>query len=173
MRLIFRWGSPANRDMFTGLALEADVLAVFRNGAMGTLGGQFDFLRGSFNLHRPEVQIALGVYPEGHRFFSTGGADCPSGRFSQGPLEKSANCPCASASYFLLGSKVAGFVRWRSSLPYTPDGLYHFGRPLTFVASKAVILGDARDSALTDPKKILMKLDVNWGHEWAQQLKRV
>ena len=56
---------------------------------------------------------------------------------------------------------------------YTPDALYHSETPLTFAACKVVTMGDARNGFLTDPKKIAIKLHVNWGHASAQQLIRV
>ena len=58
----------------------------------------------------------------------------------------------------------------------------HAGRPeafaackalLTFAACKACTLGVAGDACPTDPKKIVMKLDVNVVRASAQQLKRV
>ena len=57
-------------------------------------------------------------------------------------------------------------------LPYTPDDPYHLGTPLTSAACRAVAFGDAEDGRLTEPRKISMKLHVNWGHASAQQLRR-
>ena len=58
-------------------------------------------------------------------------------------------------------------------LPHAQGGLYRFETPRTFAAYKAVPLGVAQDSNLTDPKKIATKLHVNWGHASARQQKRV
>ena len=57
-------------------------------------------------------------------------------------------------------------------LPHTPGGLYRFETPLTFAACKTVTLRDAREGSLTDPKEIVIKLRVNWGHAAAWQLER-
>ena len=48
-----------------------------------------------------------------------------------------------------------------------------FTPPHTFPACKAATLGDARDGALPDPKKIIMKSHANWGRASAQQIKRI
>ena len=58
-------------------------------------------------------------------------------------------------------------------LPFTGEGLCSFALPRTFSACKAVTLGDAGDGNQSDPKKIIGKLHVNWGHASAQQIKRV
>ena len=59
-------GIAGNREMFTAFALEADIPALLRKGFMEALGGRFDFLRGSLNLHRRGVQIPLRVNRVGH-----------------------------------------------------------------------------------------------------------
>ena len=48
-----------------------------------------------------------------------------------------------------------------------------FAPPLTFPAYNAATLSDARDGALSDPKKIIIELHVNRGHTSARQIKRV
>ena len=58
-------------------------------------------------------------------------------------------------------------------LPFTEDGVCSFIAPRTFSARKAVSSGDARDGALSDPKKIITKLHVNRGRPSAQEIKRV
>merc|ERR1712052_76031 len=56
-------------------------------------------------------------------------------------------------------------------LPFTDEGLRSFSPPSTFSACKAVTLGDAREGNNSDPRKIIEKLHVNWGHASAQQIK--
>ena len=58
-------------------------------------------------------------------------------------------------------------------LPITVDGMCGSTPPRTFSACKAATLGDARDGALSDPKKIIMKSPANWGRASAQQIKRI
>ena len=48
--------------------------------------------------------------------------------------------------------------------PTTGDGLRQFDPPGALSARKAVTLGDALGGCLSDPKKIVVKLHVNWGH---------
>ena len=95
------------------------------------------------------------------------------GRFLQDPPGSAPRCPEASASFFRSVQKAPDLSDGGLRLPHTPDGLYHFETPLTFAACKAVTLGDARHCCLTAPKKIIMKLHVNWGHASAQQMRRV
>ena len=58
-------------------------------------------------------------------------------------------------------------------LPFTDEGLCSFSPPRTFSACKTVTLGDAREGNNSDPRKIIEKLHVNWGHASAQQIKRI
>ena len=58
-------------------------------------------------------------------------------------------------------------------LPFTDEELCSFAPPRTFSVCKAVTLGDVRVGNRPDPKKIVEKLHVNWGHASAQQIKRV
>ena len=48
-------------------------------------------------------------------------------------------------------------------LSLTVVGMCRYAPPRTFSTCKAVTLWDARDGALSGPKKILMKSHVNWG----------
>ena len=57
--------------------------------------------------------------------------------------------------------------------PLVDGGLLRFVPPREFPACAAATSGDARDDSISDPKKIIMKLHVNWGHASATQLKRV
>ena len=58
-------------------------------------------------------------------------------------------------------------------MPLVDSGLLRFVLPNDFSACTAATLGDAREDSTSDPKKIIMKLHVNWGHASATQLKRV
>ena len=62
-----------------------------------------------------------------------------------------------------------GGLRWL----YTEDGLFQFDPPRMSSACEAATLGDESDGCLSGPKKIVMKLQVNWGHASGQQLERV
>ena len=44
-------GNTGNRGMFPAFALDGDVPALLPKGALESLGGQLEFLRGSLNLH--------------------------------------------------------------------------------------------------------------------------
>ena len=48
-----------------------------------------------------------------------------------------------------------------------------FTPPRILSACKAATPGDARDGAPPDPRKIIVKFRVNWGHASAQQIRRV
>ena len=58
-------------------------------------------------------------------------------------------------------------------MPLVESGLIRFVPPRDFSACTAVTSGDARGDSISGPKKIIMKLHVNWGHASATQLKRV
>ena len=60
-----------------------------------------------------------------------------------------------------------------SNAPCTQDGLFRFVPPEEFSARTAVALGGARDDSVFGPRKIILKLRVNWGYASARQLKRV
>ena len=57
--------------------------------------------------------------------------------------------------------------------PFTGNGMRSFTPPLTFSARKAVTSGDARESNLSGPKKLMGEFHVNCGHASAQQLEGV
>ena len=58
-------------------------------------------------------------------------------------------------------------------LPLVESGLLRFVPPKDSSACTAVTSGDARDDSISDPKKLTMRLHVNWGHASATQLRRV
>ena len=130
------------RGMRTAFVLEADIPALLRKGAMEAIGGQLDFLHGSFNLRRRGAQIPPRVNRAGRCILSE--VD-----FRRGPSRRASNCPEASASSLPLARKFPDLPDGGLHLPCAPDGLYRFG---------------ARDGCLTDPKKIVMKLHVSSGH---------
>ena len=138
----FPVGVAGHRGMFTAFALEADIPALLRKGAMEAIGGQLDFLHGSFNLRRRGAQIPPRVNRAGRCILSE--VD-----FRRGPSWRASNCPEASASSLPLARKFPDLPDGGLHLPCAPDGLYRFG---------------ARDGCLTDPKKIVMKLHVSSGH---------
>ena len=51
-------------------------------------------------------------------------------------------------------------------------GLLRAVPPKHFSACTAATLGDARDDSNSDPNKIIVKLQVNWGHASATQSER-
>ena len=147
-------GIAGIRGIFTAFALEAEIPALLREGAMEALGGQLDFLRGSFNLPRQGVQKRLGVDRVGHYILSV--VD-----FRKDPPRRASRCPEASASLFHLAQKFPDLPERDLHLPHPPDGLYRFETPPTFAACKAITLGDAEACRLTGPRKNVMKLHVN------------
>ena len=58
-------------------------------------------------------------------------------------------------------------------LPLTEDGPYRPEQPQTSSTCEAVTLRGARESCLSDTKKIIIELRVIWGHAPARQLRRV
>ena len=63
-------GIAGNKGKFAAFALNADIPALLRKGAMEALGGQLDFLRGSLVLRRQGVEIPLAVNRAGHYILS-------------------------------------------------------------------------------------------------------
>ena len=57
-------------------------------------------------------------------------------------------------------------------MPFVKRGRLLRVPPEEFSACTAVTLGDARDDSMSDPKKIVTKLHVSWGHVSANQSKR-
>ena len=85
--------------------------------------------------------------------------------FSKGP-PRSDRRPILAASYFewpFLGRR-PDLSGGGLHLPLVENGLLRFVPPKDFSACTAATLGDARDDSISDPKKIIMKLHVNWGH---------
>ena len=112
-------------------------------------------MRGSLNLHLQGAQIPLMVNRVGNGILSV--VD-----FRKDPSRSAPKCPEASASLLQLVRKYPDLSDGGLHVPYSPDVLFRFETPHTFAACKAVTLRDARDGSLTDPKKIAMKLHVNW-----------
>ena len=80
-----------------------------------------------------------------------------------------------SASYFALALANTRPNAPSGGLPltYAEDGPYQFEPPRTFPVCKAMTLGGATDGRLPGPKKIIMRLHVNWVRASAQELERV
>ena len=133
---------------------------------MEALGGQLGFLRGSLFLRRLGAQILLRVNAAGHYILSV--VD-----FRKHSSRSALKCPDASGSRAYLVQQMPNVSSRGLHSPYTPEGLFRFEPPRTLAACKAVTLGDARTSSLTDPEMIATKIHVRWGHAAAQQLKRV
>ena len=70
-------------------------------------------------------------------------------------------------------SRSAQISRKQNGSPFANDGLLYLAPPKDVSACTAVTLGDARDDSVSDHRKIIMKLHVNWGHASAHQLERV
>ena len=79
-------GVAGNKGMFTAFALAAEIPALLRKGAMEDVGGQLDFLRGSFHLRRQWSADS----PEGE---SGGTLYLERGRFPGGPIEECVEMP--------------------------------------------------------------------------------
>ena len=133
---------------------------------MEPLGGRPDFLHGSLLLRRQGVRIPLRVNTAGHYILSA--VDLR--RTRRGVYR---NVRMFRPRYLFWFINVRICLTGGLNLPYTRYGPYRFEAPRTLAACKAVTLGDAHDSNLTDPERIAMKLHVNWGHASSQQLKRV
>ena len=69
--------------------------------------------------------------------------------------------------------ETAGFPNGRRRLPYGEDGLGRFDPPRALAARRAVGLGAAMDTHLSDPKEIIMKMRADWGHSSARRSKRI
>ena len=148
------------------LVLDGGAPALLCKGAMEALGGQLASFRGSLLLRRPRVRIPPRASSAGQFILSA--VD-----FRRGPSRSASRCPEVSASLSYLVHKCPHLFDGGLHLHYTQGGRYRFETPRTFAACEAVTLGGARDSNLTDPKKIAMKLHVNRGRASAQQLRRV
>ena len=58
-------------------------------------------------------------------------------------------------------------------LLHTADGRYQLESHYTFAASRAVASGDTLGPGAAWPKKVAMKLRVDWGHASSRRMKRV
>ena len=92
----------------------------------------------------------------------------------------------ASVVEFGLGPNLAAsYFEWSFSekrpdlsdgglhLPLVESGLIRFVPPRDSPASTAVTLGGERGDGISDPKRIIIKLHVDWGQASASQVKRV
>ena len=160
-------GSAGANGAFTTFVLDADVPAPLRKGALGALCGRLDCYQDTLALGLRGVEILLRVNDLGRYFLS---AVNFGGR--HGGVARSPYFPAAMAEWAGVRRRPKlenGGVR----LPSTEDGMCSFTPPRTFPACEAAPLSDARDGALSDPKKIIMTLHVNRGRASARKLKRV
>ena len=77
-------------------------------------------------------------------------------------VERSPNFSAPMVEWACL-RKRPNFEKGGFLLPFTEDAMWSLTPPRTFSACKAVTLGDARGGTLSEPKKVAMKLHVNWG----------
>ena len=153
-------GIAGDRGEFPTFSLEADIPALLFTGALESLGGHLDFLRKILCLGKVGIQVPLKVTRMGRYPLSAASL----------PGEGSAQF----ASRFSWDTKVK-----RPKLPNgglhvanTADVLYQLGPPTSSTVSKAVALGGALDPGVSDPEKIAMEFDANWGRASACQLNR-
>ena len=152
---------------FTAFALDDEIPALLRKSALEASGAQLDFETDVLSLMRHGAKVPLEVNGMGHYILSAV-------EFGKGP-PCSDRRPNLAASYFEWSflDKRPDLSDGGLHLPLVESGLLCFVLPKDFSACAAVTLGDARDNSISDPKKIIMKLHVNWGHALAIQLKRV
>ena len=153
-------GVAGSKGNFPAFALEADIPALLREGAVEALGRPPDFSRDVSTLIKRVNRMGHYIL-----FVVDFGKD-PS-RCGRGPA--------VSASYFEWA-----FPNIRPDLPnvglrlsYTEDGPSQFEPTRTFSAREPATSGDSMDECSAGPKKIIMKFYVNWGHPSAQRLTRV
>ena len=151
-------GIAGTKGTFTAFVLDADIPALLCKGALEALAGQLDFARNTLTLGTKGIEIPLKVNEMGHYILSV--IDFPSG------VHRADSVAQFSASFLEWGPPRPrpNLEHGGICLPFTDDGLCSFSPPGSFSACKAVTLGDAREGNNSDPKKIIEKLHVNWGH---------
>ena len=137
--------------MFTAFALDGDIPALLRKGAVEVLGGLSDLFRGSLLFRRQGAQIPLRVNTAGRCILSV--VD-----FRKGLSGSASKRPEASASPAYLVHKRPNLPNGGLHVPYTPEDIYRFETPRTFAACKAVIPRNVRGGSLTDCDGILCEL---------------
>ena len=160
-------GTAGAKGALTAFALDADIPALLRKGALEALAGQLDFARNTLILGSRGIGIPHRVNAMGHYILSVDD-------FPADPVTPGVGSPF-SASFSEWGPprKRPNLENGGTWLSFTAEGLCSFAPPRTFSACKAGTLGDARDGNRSDPKKIIEKLHMNWGHESAQQIKHI
>ena len=156
------WGEGA----FAGFVLDADIPALLRKGVLGSLGGQLDFERDILSIRTHGVNVPLNVNEMGRYVLSAV-------EFGKGPPYW-ARVPVWAASYseWPISEKRPDLSVGGLRLPLGESGLLRFVPPKEFSTCAAATSGDARGDSISDPKQIIMKSGVNWGHASASQLKR-
>ena len=79
----------------------------------------------------------------------------------------------ASYSEWAFSKKRSNLAAVGLRLPYEGGVLYRFDPPRTFSACTALTQGDAKETRLPNPKKVIMELHVDWGPASAHPLERV
>ena len=158
MGIAGRGGTPA------ASALDADVPASLRKGALGALSGQPNFPREMLTLRKHGVDIPQKVNQAGHFVLRLVACRDRSSRFG--------GVPRFAPPYFegACVNRHQNLSNGGSHLPVAEDALYRFEPPETFPACEDVTLWDSSDGCLAYPKKIIAELHANWGHASAQQL---
>ena len=138
-----------------------------RKGAAEALGGYLDFSRDTLALGLRRVEIPLEVNGIGHyisRVVDVGG------RRGDRNRDPNFSAPMGGVGPF---QDVSESPQWGRPLTFRSGRHVWFTPPHTFAVCRTVSPGGARDGALSDPKQIITKLHVKWGHASAKQIKRV
>ena len=156
------------KGVFTAFVLDSDIPALLSKGALEPPQGRLDFARHALALGTDGTVIPLQMGEVGRYFLSA--EDFPQLTYS--------------ASWFHWAPKPRGArlrvlmrhggLRWAEE-PLAPARSVPdvFTPPQLFSACKAAALRDAGNAAESDPKIIIMKLHINWGHASAARIKRV
>ena len=129
-----------------------------RKGALEELGGQSDFESDISTIRNRGVDIPLSVNEMGRCILRVVA-------FAEG-FSRADQGPDLAELYF----------EWTllEKRPGTSDGgLLRFAPPQDFSACTAVTPAGARDDSESKPRKVIMKLHVNWGHASARRLKKI
>ena len=150
-------GNAGAVGALTAFAFEADSPALLRKGILEATGGQSACTA---------VMLTLRNHELGHYVFIVVSLGKGPPSLDRGPK--------LTASYFewACAKKRPDLADGGLHIPLSQGGLYRREPPRIFPAGKAGTLGGARNGCLSDAKKIIMKLHVDWGHASAQQLKR-
>ena len=160
-------GIAGRKGAFTASVLDAESPALLRKGALEALGAQLDFERDELSLLGRGVKVPFNVAASGHYTLSVV-------ELGKGPpcLDRRPNLAASYFEWSLLGKR-PDLSDGGLHLPFLEGGPLRSVPPKDFSACTAVTLGDARDINISDPRRIIMELHVNWWRASATQLKRV